>query len=83
MWIAIFCSFIFITLGNGFILEFEFFPQIMESILKYQPFSYSYQSFNMFLRLNIVDWKLISITLFIVYFWILFNGFFLRKKFQQ
>ena len=83
MWISIFCSFIFITLGNGFVLEFEFFPQIMESILRYQPFSFSYQSFNMFLSINIVDWKLISITLVIIYFWILLNGFFLKRKFQQ
>ena len=83
MWISIFCSFIFITLGNGFILEFEFFPQIMESILRYQPFSYSYQSFHMFLSINIVNWKLIIITLVVIYFWMLFNGFLLRRKFQQ
>ena len=83
MWIAIFCSFIFIILGNGFVLEFEFFPQIMESILRYQPFSYSYQSFHMFLSINIVDWKLIIITLVVIYFWMLFNGFLLRRKFQQ
>jgi hypothetical protein len=83
MWIAIFCSFVFIILGNGFVLEFEFFPQIMESILRYQPFSYSYQSFHMFLSINIVNWKLIIISLVIIYFWILFNGFLLRRKFQQ
>tara|TARA_B100001250_G_scaffold136892_1_gene117225 strand:- start:2602 stop:3351 length:750 start_codon:yes stop_codon:yes gene_type:complete len=83
MWIAIFCLFVFVTLGNGFIIEFEFFPQIMESILRYQPFSYSYQSFHMFMSINIIDWKLIIISLVLIYFWILFNGFFLRRKFQQ
>ena len=83
MWVAIFCSFIFVTLGNGFVLEFEFFPQIMELILRSQPFSYSHQSFYMFSSINIVNWKLISFTLVIVYFWILFNGFYLRRKFQQ
>ena len=83
MWIVIFCSFIFIMFGNGFIIQFEFFPQILETILRYQPFSYAYQCFHRFFSIEIIDWKLIGINLIIIYFWILFNGFFLRTKFQQ
>ena len=83
MWMAIFLMFIFIMFGNGFIIQFEFFPPVLEKILRYQPFSFSFQSMQRFLSINLIDWKLILINLFLVYFWILFNGYIFKKKFQQ
>ena len=83
MWMAIFFMFIFIMFGNGFIIQFEFFPPVLEKILRYQPFSFSFQSMQRFLSINLIDWKLILINLFLVYFWILFNGYIFKKKFQQ
>ncbi len=83
MWITTFCFFIFIMFGNSFIIQLEFFPPILEIILKYQPFSFSYQVFNRFLSIDIIDWKLIAINLFLIYIWIILNGYILRKKFQQ
>tara|TARA_B100001250_G_scaffold326554_1_gene290545 strand:+ start:30 stop:779 length:750 start_codon:yes stop_codon:yes gene_type:complete len=83
MWITTFCFFIFILFGNSFIIQLEFFPPILEIILKYQPFSFSYQVLNRFLSIDIIDWKLIAINLFLIYIWIIFNGYILKKKFQQ
>ena len=83
MWITVFIVFNFILFGNGFIIQLEFFPPILETILKNQPFSFSFQSMQRFLNINTINWVYITILSLLIYFWILINGYVLKKKFQQ
>ena len=83
IWITILLLFIFILFGNGFIVQLEFFPPNLETILKNQPFSLSFQAMQRFLNIETINWIYIIIISILIYIWVLTNGYILKKKFQQ
>ena len=83
IWVSIFLVFNFILFGNGFIIQLEFFPPVLEKFLKSQPFSLSFQAMQRFLSIDTINWVYITIISILIYLWVLTNGYILKKKFQQ
>lgn len=73
----------FMIFGNGFLIEFSFFPSFMESILKYIPISYSHQCYQRFTSTGYVDWMFIAIQIILIYILFVLNGFLLKRKLRQ
>ena len=73
----------FMIFGNGFLIEFSFFPSFMESILKYIPISYSHQCYQRFTSTGYVDWMFIAIQIILIYILFILNGFLLKRKLRQ
>lgn len=73
----------FIVFGNGFLIEFSFFPSFIEPILKYNPISFSQQCYQRFISTGHFDWIFIVIQIFIIYILFLLNGFLLKRKLRQ
>ena len=78
-----FSFFIFIIFGNGFLIEFSFFPSFIESVLKYNPISFSFQNFQRFYSTGFFDITSIFIQIFIIYILFLLNGILLKRKLRQ
>ncbi len=74
---------VFMIFGNGFLIEFSFFPSFIESILKYNPISFSQQCYQRFISTGHFDWMLISIQIALIYILFLLNGFLLKRKLRQ
>ena len=73
----------FIIFGNGFLIEFSFFPSFMEYILKYNPISFSQQCYQRFTSTGYIDWMFIAIQIILIYTLFLLNGFLLKRKLRQ
>ena len=73
----------FIIYGNGFLIEFSFFPSFMESILKYSPISFSQQCYQRFTSTGYFDWMFIAIQVILIYTLFVLNGFLLKRKLRQ
>ena len=73
----------FIIYGNGFLIEFSFFPSFMESILKYSPISFSHQCYQRFTSTGNFDWMFIAIQIILIYTLFVLNGFLLKRKLRQ
>ena len=73
----------FIIYGNGFLIEFSFFPSFMESILKYSPISFSQQCYQRFTSTGYFDWMFIAIQIILIYTLFVLNGFLLKRKLRQ
>ena len=74
---------IYITYGNGFLIEFSFFPSFMESILKYSPISFSQQCYQRFTSTGYFDWMFLAIQIVLIYVLFVLNGFLLKRKLRQ
>jgi hypothetical protein len=83
MILIIFMVFLLVIFGNGFLIEFGFFPQGIESILKWQPLSIPYQSLQLFLTNKIVDWTPISFSIGFGWAWMILNSFILKRRLVQ
>tara|TARA_X000001036_G_scaffold424143_1_gene448893 strand:- start:379 stop:1128 length:750 start_codon:yes stop_codon:yes gene_type:complete len=83
MILASFSLFIFIVFGNSFIIELAFFPPMVETLLKYNPISFPFQSYQMFVTTGNIDWISFLIQIFIIYGLFLLNGFLLKLKLRQ
>ena len=83
MSLVIFMVFLFIVFGNGFLIEFSFFPLGFESFLKWQPLSLPFQSYQMFNATGMIDWPAMVLLVPVIYFWIIFNGYILKQKLRQ
>ncbi len=83
MLLVSFMIFIFILFGNGFLIEFSFFPLSVESILKWSPFSIPFQIYHKFNSTGLMDFINLILIILLNYFWLLFNGYILKKKLQQ
>ena len=83
MILASFVIIIFIIFGNGFLIEFSFFPSFMESFLKYNPLSFSQKSFHRFISTGYLDWSYTLIQIILIYILFLLNGILLKKKLRQ
>ena len=73
----------FMIFGNGFLIEFSFFPSFMESILKYSPISFSQQCYQRFTATGYIDWMFIAIQIILIYTLFVLNGFLLKRKLRQ
>ena len=73
----------FMIFGNGFLIEFSFFPSFMESILKYSPISFSQQCYQRFTSTGYFDWMFIAIQIILIYTLFVLNGFLLKRKLRQ
>ena len=83
MILSSFVLIVFMIFGNGFLIEFSFFPSFIESILKYNPISFSQQCYQRFISTGHFDWMLISIQIALIYILFLLNGFLLKRKLRQ
>ena len=83
MILASFSLFIFIVFGNSFIIELAFFPPMVETLLKYNPISFPFQSYQIFVTTGNIDWISFLIQIFIIYGLFLLNGFLLKLKLRQ
>ena len=73
----------FMIFGSGFLIEFSFFPSFMESILKYNPISFSQQCYQRFTSTGNFDWMFIAIQVILIYTLFVLNGFLLKRKLRQ
>ncbi len=78
-----FLLFIFIIFGNGFLIEFSFFPSFFESILTYNPISFPFQTYQSFSSTGFVDWLSLFIQVLLIYILFLLNGLLLKRKLRQ
>ena len=78
-----FITFIFILFGNGFIIEFGFFPAGIENFLRWQPLSIPYRAFQLFIRSGIIDWALLFSSLLLGLLWMLGNTTILKRKLRH
>tara|TARA_Y100001970_G_C13502486_1_gene494328 strand:+ start:163 stop:468 length:306 start_codon:yes stop_codon:yes gene_type:complete len=78
-----FLLFIFIIFGNGFLIEFSFFPSFIELILKYNPISFSFQNYQRFNSTGFIDIISVVIQICLIYILFLLNGFLLKRKLRQ
>ena len=83
MTLASFIIIIFIIFGNGFLIEFSFFPSFIESILKYNPLSFSQKSYQRFVSTGYLDWTYTVVQIGLIYILFFLNGTLLKKKLRQ
>ena len=83
LFLITFITFIFILFGNGFIIEFGFFPAGIENFLRWQPLSIPYQAFQLFIRSGIIDWALLFSSLLLGLLWMLGNTTILKRKLRH
>ena len=83
MIISSFILIIFIIFGNGFLIEFSFFPSFIESVLKYNPLSFPHKSYQRFIFTGFFDWTYSTINIILIYILFLLNGFLLKRKLRQ
>ena len=83
MFLAIFILFLILLFGNGFLIEFSFFPLGLDSLMKMSPLSIPFQIYQKFYSTGIIDYMSISISIVLVYLWILLNSHILKIKLRQ
>tara|TARA_B000000475_G_scaffold105373_1_gene85580 strand:+ start:174 stop:425 length:252 start_codon:yes stop_codon:yes gene_type:complete len=83
MLLATFMVFLVILFGNGFLIEFSFFPLGLDSILKWSPISIPFQIYKKFNSAGIIDYMSISISLILIYLWMILNSYLLKVKLRQ
>ncbi len=83
MILSSFAVIFFMIFGSGFLIEFSFFPSFMESILKYNPISFSQQCYQSFTSTGHIDWMVIAIQIVFIYTLFVLNGFLLKRKLRQ
>jgi len=83
MLLAIFMVILVILFGTGFLIEFSFFPLGLDSILKWSPISIPFQIYKKFNSTGIIDYISISISLILIYAWVIFNSYLLKIKLRQ
>ena len=83
MTLAMFMVFVVVLFGNGFLIEFEFFPLVVESILEYQLLSLPFQSYQMFIATGALNLLTLGFLILVIYFWVILNGYILKQKLKQ
>jgi len=73
-------TFLFIIFGNGFVIEFGFFPMSLESLLSWQPFAIPFRIFQSFLGNGLVDWTLYFGIIIFGVGWTFFNTTLLKRR---
>ena len=83
MLLSTFMLFLVIVFGNGYLIEFSFFPLAFDSIIELSPISIPFQIFQKFHSTGFIDYISVSILIVLIYFWILLNGYILKNKLRQ
>ena len=83
MLLSTFMVFLVIVFGNGYLIEFSFFPLGLDSIIMLSPISIPFQIFQKFHSTGLIDYISISILIVLIYFWVLLNGYILKNKLRQ
>lgn len=76
-------NFIFLIFGNGFIIEFGFFPVNLATFLKWLPLSIPFQIFQLFNQTGLMDWALFAGLTIFGLLWTLANTSILKRKLQH
>jgi hypothetical protein len=72
--------FIFIIFGSGLIIEFEFFPEIIGSMLRYLPTGQIMHSLRMAMFSGIFNWLIIISAIATILVWAYINGIIFTKR---
>ena len=80
---ATFALIFLILFGNGFLIEFSFFPKGLDSMLGWQPLSLPFQIYQKFNATNYIDYFLVSIIIAVNYLWTIINSYILKRKLYQ
>ena len=83
MMLSTFMVFLVVVFGNGYLIEFSFFPLGLDSIIKLSPISIPFQIFQKFNSTGVIDYISVSILIVLIYFWVLLNGYILKNKLRQ
>ena len=83
MLLSTFMIFLIIVFGSGYLIEFSFFPLGLDSIIKLSPISIPFQIFQKFNSTGMIDYLSILILTVLIYFWVLLNGYILKRKLRQ
>ena len=83
MLLGTFMLFLLVLFGNGFLIEFSFFPLGLESFLEWSPLAIPFQIYQKFHSTGLIDYVSISIIIGLIYLWILLNSQILKQKLRQ
>ena len=83
MLLATFILFLIVLFGNGFLIEFSFFPLGFDSLMKLSPLAIPFQIYQKFNSTGIIDHISISISIALAYIWVLLNSYILKIKLRQ
>ncbi len=75
--------FLVVLFGTGVLVEFEFYPKTIGTILSYSPLSMILSDLRGILFFNRVDWHLIFIPIIVALGWTWLNGYLLKRKLKQ
>lgn len=73
-------TFVFILFGNGFLIEFDFYPLNIGTFLSWQPFSIPFQVFQIFFRTGLFKWQLLVGSILLGILWTLVNTIILKRR---
>lgn len=83
MLLGLITIFILVLFGSGFLFELSFYPIVLESILSWSPFAISFQVFQKFHSTGIIAWKSLFGLTILIYLFVTFNGYQLKRKLKQ
>lgn len=83
MLLGTFMLFLLVLFGNGFLIEFSFFPLGLESLLEWSPLAIPFQIYQKFHSTGLIDYVSITIIIGLIYLWILLNSHILKQKLRQ
>jgi ABC-type uncharacterized transport system permease subunit len=75
--------FMFVLFGTGVLVEFDFYPKTIGTILSYSPLSMILSDLRGIIFFNRVDWPQIFAPLVIAIGWTWLNGYLLKRKMKQ
>ncbi len=76
-------TFVFILFGNGFLIEFDFFPLNIGTLLSWQPLSIPFQVFQIFFRTGVLNWPLLVGSIVLGILWTFANTIILKRRLIQ
>ena len=75
--------FIFMILGTGIMIELDFFPIPISTVLKHNPISMPLSELRNLLFTNNFNWRFIALPLIVSFLWIFINSALIKKKLKQ
>lgn len=75
--------FFFVLFGTGLLVEFDFYPKTIGTILSYSPLSMILSELRGIIFFNRVDWPQIITPLVVAIGWTWLNGYLLKRKMKQ
>jgi ABC-type uncharacterized transport system permease subunit len=72
--------FLFIVFASGTVIEFEYFPEVIGSILRYLPTGQIMQSLRMALFSGVINWLILLSIFGIIILWTVINGILFKKR---